>query len=121
MRWTKLGLGVVIMGFIANLLFGGGADNDVDIPALIKDGALVIDVRSAGEFSGAHIDGAVNIPHNVISRNIANHTTDKSRHIIVYCHSGARSASAKKVLKQAGYAHVINGGSLRHMHKITQQ
>ena len=109
---------MITMGFLANLLFGGGANSDVDIPALIKAGAMVIDARSAGEFSGGHIEGAICIPHNVITEKIAQHEKDKGKTIIVYCHSGARSSAAKRSLEGAGYTHVINGGSLHHMRKI---
>lgn len=104
------------MGILANLLFGGSADKEADIPALIKAGALVVDVRTANEFSGGHIEGAINIPYDVIDRKLGDHAKDKL--IIVYCHSGARSASAKRALKQAGYTNVINGGSLHRMRKL---
>jgi phage shock protein E len=111
-------MAVILMGFLANLLFGRKTDSTPDIPALIKDGALVIDVRSADEFSGGHIDGSINIPHNVISRDIASHAKDKTKPIIVYCHSGMRSAAAKKELEHTGYTRIINGGTLHHMQKI---
>ena len=103
------------MSILANLLFGGSPDSDADIPAMIKAGALVVDVRTAQEFSGGHIEGAVNIPINVIDRRLGDHAKDKP--IIVYCHSGARSASAKRVLTQSGYTNVVNGGSLHRMRK----
>lgn len=103
------------MGMLANLLFGGSPDSDADLPALIKAGALVVDVRTAHEFSGGHIEGSVNIPLNVLERGIG--TQKKGKPIIVYCHSGARSASAKRVLGQAGYTNVVNGGSLHRMRK----
>ena len=112
---------VITMGFLANLLFGGSPNGDVDLPALIKEGALVIDVRSTGEFSSGHIEGAICIPHNVISRDMAQHEKNKTNTIIVYCHSGARSGAAKRSLEGAGYTHVINGESLHRMRKILGQ
>jgi len=105
------------MSILATLFFGGGADKDADIPALIKDGALVVDTRTAGEYAGGHIDGAINIPYDSIAHGIGKHQTDKSKCIIVYCHSGTRSSTAKKILTGAGYTNVVNGGSLRRMHK----
>ena len=97
------------MGLLS-LLFGGGASK-ADLPAMIHDGALLIDARSPHEFSGGHIEGAVNIPHHLISEKIAGHETDPSRPIVVYCHSGGRSALAVKALKKAGYQQVENGGA----------
>ena len=117
----KIGLAVITMGILANLLFGGGADKDVDIPALIKSDARVIDVRSAGEFSGGHIEGAINIPYDTIADAIKQHETDHAKAIIVYCHSGARSAAAKKTLNSAGYSNVINAGSLHRMRKLLEE
>jgi phage shock protein E len=112
---------VLIMGFLANLLFGGGTSKTPDIPALIKEGAVVIDVRSAGEFSGGHIEGAINIPHTVIADKIAQHEIDKTKNIVVYCQSGARSSAAKKSLVSKGYTHVINGGGLGDMRKVLEE
>lgn len=113
----KIGLAVIIMGFISNLLFGGGSSHGADLPAMIKDGALVIDARSAGEFAGGHIEGAINMPHNTVADTLPKYESDKSRVIIVYCLSGARSGSAKKALIRAGYTNVTNGGSLNSMRK----
>lgn len=107
-----------MMGFFASFLFGDGLDNEADIPALIRGGALVIDVRSPGEFSGGHIEGAVNIPYDVISSEIGKLLRNKDKAVVLYCHSGARAAAAKKSLVQAGYTHVVNAFTLRHMRKI---
>ena len=106
------------MSILANLLFRGGADKDIDIPALIKNDVLVIDTRTAGEFAGGHIEGAINIPYDIIGNVIEKFETDPSKAIIVYCHSGARSAAAKKYLEHAGYTNVVNGGSLHHMQQV---
>ena len=109
------------MSMLGNLLFRGGADKGLDIPALVKDGALVIDTRTPGEFSGGHIEGAINISYDMIAAAIGNHVTDKSTSIIVYCHSGARSAAAKHTLEHLGYTRVVNGGGLHHMQRALQE
>lgn len=44
-------------------LFGMGPT--VDFPELIKQGAIVLDVRSKGEYQGGHIKGSINIPVDV--------------------------------------------------------
>ena len=81
----------------------------------------MIDVRTVGEFSGGHIEGAINIPYDVISHEIGKHEIDKAKSIIVYCKSGARSAAARKSLEHAGYTNVINGGGLHQMRKLLNQ
>ena len=113
----KIGLAVVMIGLL-NFIFGGHADQGVDIPGLIQAGALVIDVRSPGEFSGGHIEGAINIPYDVISLEIGKHASEKDRPIILYCRSGSRASAAKKSLVRMGYAQVVNAASLRNMRRI---
>ena len=114
----KIGLAVIVMGFFANFFSGGHPDQSVDIPALIQNGALVVDVRTPGEFSGGHIEDAVNIPYDLISRDIGSYAPDKDRAIILYCRSGPRASAAKKSLIRAGYTQVINASSFRKMRKI---
>jgi len=110
----------VTMSILGNLILRGGADKGLDLAALVKDGALVIDTRTPAEFAGGHIEGALNIPYDTIAAAIGNYEQNKARSIIVYCHSGARSAAAKKALEHAGYTHVVNGGGLHHMKHALQ-
>ncbi len=116
---TKILIGVALAGIFAKLLLGGKADKGADIPGLIKKGALLIDTRTPGEFSRGHIEGAINIPYDAIAEKIGQHTPDKSKPIIVYCRSGARSSMAKQTLIRAGHTQVVNGGSLHRMRKLT--
>ena len=81
-----------------------------DYAQLMKDGAIILDVRTTGEFSSGHIKGSVNIPVDKLSHNIAK-LKAKKKPIITCCASGMRSASAKGILKSNGFAEVYNGGS----------
>lgn len=81
-----------------------------DYNQLVKDGALIVDVRSKAEYAGGHIKGSKNIPLPNISTN-PNILKDKDKPIITCCASGMRSASAKNVLKSNGYTNVHNGGA----------
>lgn len=89
-------------------LFGFGPK--VDYSELVKQGAIILDVRSAGEFSGGHIKGAINISVDSLGRNLSK-LKDKNKPIITCCASGMRSASAKNILTSNGYTQVYNGGS----------
>jgi phage shock protein E len=88
-------------------LFGLGPTTDYT--QLVKDGAIILDVRSRVEFDGGHIEGSINMPVDSIANNL-NKLKDKNKTIITCCASGMRSAAAKSVLKSNGYAKVINGG-----------
>ncbi len=98
-------------------LFGLGPKTDY--AQLVKNGALILDVRSGAEFSGGHIKGAINIPVNALSSNL-NRLKNKETVIITCCASGMRSASAKSMLKAHGYTNVYNGGGWMSLnHKIS--
>ncbi|HOX32078.1 MAG TPA: rhodanese-like domain-containing protein [Spirochaetales bacterium] len=80
----------------------------------IKAGALVVDVRTPDEFADGAYPGAVNIPLNALPSRMAE-LGPKERCVVLYCASGARSAQAARLLKQAGYGDVINAGGLEDM------
>ena len=77
----------------------------------LKDGALVIDVRSAVEFSSGHLRGAINMPLPQIETLVARQVTDKDQVLLLHCQSGARSGVARRKLASMGYTHVYNIGS----------
>jgi phage shock protein E len=87
-----------------------GIGPKVDIGELVSKGALIIDVRSKGEYAGGHVKGSVNVPLDQLSGYLKK-VKDKNQPIITCCASGMRSASAKSFLKGQGYINVHNGGS----------
>lgn len=91
---------------LKNLL---GFGPKIDYAELVKQGAVILDVRSTGEYASGHINGSINIPVDRLSSNLSQ-LKDKSKPIITCCASGMRSASAKSILKSNGYTQVHNGG-----------
>ncbi|TNF27854.1 MAG: rhodanese-like domain-containing protein [Deltaproteobacteria bacterium] len=88
-------------------------------PALAKrlveeEHAVILDVRTPGEFSTGAIPGAVNIPVQELGRRMDEVSklvgADKGHAIVVYCRSGRRSGIAKEMLQEAGYQRVTNLG-----------
>lgn len=92
------------MTFLSNL-FGF---KSVDYKSLIQNGAVIIDVRSPQEFKSGHIVGSLNIPLPALKQSLDK--ISKEKVVITCCASGMRSASAKSILKSAGYREVHNGG-----------
>lgn len=82
----------------------------VDYAALVKEGAIVLDVRTKGEYAGGHIKGSINISVDQLKHNLGR-LPDKSKPIITCCASGMRSGTAKGILESSGYQNVHNGGS----------
>jgi rhodanese-related sulfurtransferase len=94
-----------MINIIKNLL---GLGPKVDYAELVKQGAVIIDVRSKGEYQSGHIKGSINIPVNTLSNNLGK--LKKDHPVITCCASGMRSASAKSILKSNGFTEVHNGG-----------
>ena len=74
----------------------------VNYAQLVNDGAIVLDVRTKGEYGSGHIKGSVNIPVDQLQKNLQKFK-DKKRPIITCCASGMRSASAKGILSSNGF------------------
>ena len=91
------------------------SSNSVDISQLIKDGAVIIDVRSKAEFATGHVNGSINIPLEQISLNADK--LKKYNHIITCCRSGNRSGMAKRTLESLGIKNVTNGGSWQNVNQ----
>ena len=87
-----------------------GIEPPTDYSQLIKNGAIILDVRTKDEYAGGHIKGSINIAVDQLSNNLQRFK-NKEQPIITCCASGMRSASAKSILKSNGYTHVHNGGS----------
>lgn len=86
-----------------------GLDLTVDYKELHKKGAVIVDVRSKGEYARGNIKGSQNIPLQEIESRLEK-ITNKDQPVITCCASGMRSASAKNQLKTMGYTQVYNGG-----------
>lgn len=80
-----------------------------ELEELYKKGALLIDVRTAGEVKTSGIPGAKHIPlQNLSSRS---KEIPKDKDVILFCRSGNRSGRAMRYLKKLGWTKVHNGGS----------
>lgn len=66
-----------------------------------KEKPYILDVRTIEEYNLSHIDRAINIPLDELRENLKK--LDKSKEIVVHCHSGLRSYLACRILKQKGY------------------
>ena len=86
-------------------------ENDINmkqLEELIKQGAILIDVRSPQEYKEGHLDGAICIPTYEIEMQIQNEIKNKEEKLVLYCDSGMRSKRAQKKLQKMGYINVYN-------------
>lgn len=66
----------------------------------VAAGATLLDVRTPMEFSMGHVEGAKNIPVQELAARLREIPKGD---VVVYCRSGARSASAAQLLRGQGY------------------
>ncbi len=95
-----------MFGKIKEFFFG----KPVDFKALRKAGAVILDVRTIGEYKQGHIQGSINVPLDALSSKLNKLKKDKV--VITCCASGMRSATAKSILRSKGFE-AYNGGSWR--------
>ena len=95
----------IVLSFIALCLFSGCSRvSDEEIIAArkaVKEGAVIIDVRTREEYRQKHIEGARNIPIHLLERAYPHLSKEKA--IVVYCREGHRSAVAAKMLREQGW------------------
>lgn len=96
-------------------LFGGGTSS-ASIEEYLKDGAVVIDVRTVEEFQSGHVEGSKNIVLNTIPTKVAQ-IKAMNKKVIAVCRSGARSGQATSFLSQKGID-IINGGPWQNVAKL---
>ena len=78
---------------------------------IAEDIALVIlDVRTVSEFDSGHVEGAINIPVEELSKRLSE--LNSNDELLVYCRTGNRSTTAVGILKENGYNRIyhMNGG-----------
>lgn len=93
-----------------------GMGPKADLGEVIAKGAVIVDVRTPGEYAGGHIKGSINIPLDSLSAGM--NKLKKGTPIITCCASGMRSSSAKSMLQSSGFQEVYNGGGWMNLKKF---
>ncbi|MFU2489390.1 rhodanese-like domain-containing protein [Thauera sp. WH-1] len=73
-----------------------------------REDAVIIDVREQGEYAQGHIPNARHIPLGELERRSKELEKWKTHPVILCCATGARSGTAIKQLKQAGFEKLFN-------------
>ena len=106
---------VFLVLFIAWKKFGPGhASSRAAVEAKLNSGALILDVRTPGEFASGGYPKARNIPLQSLGAQLEK-LGAKTQSIVVYCASGTRSSQAVQMLRRAGFTDVVNAGGLGSM------
>lgn len=86
---------------------------------LVRQGALVVDVRLPEEFEERAVKGALNVPLYVLRERAQDF--ERGRKVVVYCNTGERSAAAAFILGKIGVPVFALQGGLSAMVKILEK
>ena len=92
------------MGFLSFIF--GAKKRQVDL--YLKNGAVILDIRTQREWDGGHVENSVHIPLSELNNRV-NEVKALNKPIITCCESGIRSAKAAKFLN-LNNIDAINGG-----------
>jgi phage shock protein E len=117
MTWLPF-LVVLILTIAYIAMKRSGQVSSKEATEYLKNGAMVIDVRSANEFDAGHIIQARNIPLDRIEMMALSVVRDRNKVLLLHCSTGARSNLAKKKLLDMGFKNTFNLGSYERAAKI---
>jgi phage shock protein E len=115
---------LLIIAAVAVVVFMLKQAGQISAPAALahlKNGAMLVDVRSPGEFASGHLPVAINLPLDELETALPRRVKDKNQVLLLHCLSGSRSGMAKTKLKQMGYLNVHNLGSYGRAENILKQ
>jgi phage shock protein E len=94
----------------AQNLVAGVLPEDVD--ALLRSGAVALDIRDKEEHDAGHIPGSLHISRGKLEMNVEAALPDLDQTILCYCNAFNRGALSAATLKDMGYknARFIAGG-----------
>jgi rhodanese-related sulfurtransferase len=108
-------LGLVALAFLVAGIGTGAARGDAtrnvgpgEAQALIRENAgkkdfVVLDVRTPGEFTRGHLEGAVLVDYRSPGFRKELESQDRTKTYLVYCRTGNRSGGALKIMKELGF------------------
>ncbi|VXB97193.1 Rhodanese-related sulfurtransferase [Flavobacterium sp. 9AF] len=97
---------VVLYGSFKTFLY---VTKEPQLISKIKNGAIILDVRTSSECKKGHIKGAIIIPLGELRTRYVE--LDTSVTYITCCSHGLRSVKAVNILKERGFKKVCNGGA----------
>ena len=83
-----------------------------DVDAMLKSGAVALDIRDKEEHDAGHIDGSLNVSRGKLEMNVEGLIDDLDAVVICYCNANNRGALSAATLRAMGYANAryIAGG-----------
>lgn len=106
--------GIIVMIYIFYRVYKYQTLDD-GLDKLIKNGAVILDVRTEKEYEMGHITGSQNISLGTIRERYTE--LDPNKTYITVCSHGLRSVKVENILKEKGFKDVHNGGTWSDLQK----
>lgn len=119
MEWAYIAF-IAVFALAYIFLRHSGQISAKDARECLREGALIIDVRTPAEFNARHLPKAINLPVDRIESTLPGRVTDKNQPILLHCHRGRRSAIAMKKLTALGYQNAFDLGSYTRAERIVK-
>lgn len=97
---------LAVVAYARTLLVQGDPEAFAARPA----DAVVVDVRTAGEFEAGHVEGAIHAHLTDAAFESRMAALDRERPVYVYGANAAQGARAASVLERLGFRHVVHAG-----------
>ncbi|WP_426278011.1 rhodanese-like domain-containing protein [Chryseobacterium sp. S-02] len=114
MRNVLIFLGIALVIYVVYRVYKYQTLDD-GLDKLIKNGAIILDVRTEKEYETGHIAGSQNISLGTIRERYIELDPDKT--YITVCSHGLRSVKVESILKEKGFKNVHNGGAWSDLQK----
>lgn len=98
----------VLVGVVASVSMVACSSVSSNSDVEVKADAVIIDVRTPGEFAEGHVEGAINLDLEGGIFEAEYTKLDPSKSYIVYCRSGRRSGVAASILKDNGFVDIVD-------------
>lgn len=104
-----IALAVAVLAYeVSRARSGGQSVGPMDAVRLMNQGAILLDVRSQGEFDAGHIRDARHLPQDQVAASAESLKKYKDKVVIACCESGMRSGAAARVLRAQGFSKIVN-------------
>ena len=112
MSWQTIAIAVAVTAVVGIYVYKyfGSKLSELELAEIrqsLAAGARLVDVRTPGEFTSGHVDGAINIPVSELQSKLKR-LGQKRKPLVVYCRSGSRSGHAVSYLREQGYKRVLD-------------
>lgn len=107
-------VGLLVLDPIRQRASGLRKVSPLEMPQVLREGGVVVDVSEAGEYKKAHIPNSVNQTLKSMQDGLGKLEKQKKKAVVVVCQAGNRSTAAAKFLIKNGFekVYVLGGGMM---------